>query len=320
MSLIAADIEAKFQKLRSTERWNCDVSYYNGVEDFTLCESFLYGIHTIFSGALPIDIHIDLKEGLPLVICLNGALSSRDINLKIPVFSGFGVIAPSEASVVRISDPVLYTSSEIKHGWYAGVAGMSLHDDIEKILRKIIETCKPQKIIFFGGSSGGFACLSLSRLFVESLAVVWNPQTDILKFAKEPVLEYSTNAFGISSFEDCVRDLPLAIHSNVYDDYSFGSNRNRVLYMQNIHDWHVRWHCKPFLKATHRLQDDALASKYLGDDFYLHMGDWGDGHAPPSKKFQSSLMKSILDCRFSVSQLFLDRLLPDMLMAAEAVV
>ena len=317
MNKILNQIDDKFPGIRSTERWNCETYAYSSTDEFCKASHFSYGIHTIFGGGLPIDLHLDLKSNLPLVICLNGALSSRDHSLKLPVFSGFGVLSPAEASIVRISDPILYTSTSIKHGWYAGAAGMLLIKDIFNILHKIIHEYKPTKVIFFGGSSGGFASLNISRLFKDSIAVVWNPQTDILKFAKEHVEEYARNAYGLPDFDACEKLLPAIVHTSIYKDYVKGENSNYVLYMQNLNDWHVRWHCKPFLNATGRKIEGELSSQSLGTDFYLYIADWGSGHAPPPKDFQKRLMSYILNTDLSPRDLFSESNLQKILSSSE---
>lgn len=306
-------INEKFPSFRSIERWECDEFGYESVSEFCNSKEFAFGIHTIFDGDYPLDIHLNLKKKLPLIILFNGALPSRDESLKLPIFSGFGVIPSAKASVVRISDPALYASKDLKLGWYAD---KELHSKICEIIKKIIDTYFPSKVIFFGGSGGGYACLNFSRMFNESLAVIWNPQTDILKFDKGQVCEYASSVFKINTFKECESKLPLVTYSNLYDFYKKNIQKNYVIYIQNQNDWHVRWHCIPFLKATGRSMGEFV-SLCVDDKFYLYFGNFGDGHTPPPREFQKYLISSLIDSNLSVGELFVNDSLKNILSEAE---
>jgi len=184
-------IDWKFPNFRSNKRWNCPVYAYDSVEDFLTNAEALNGIHTVFGGGLPIDMHLTVDKGRPLVIFLNARSSERTETYRLPSFVGFGVVPAAGVSVLRINDPVLYTSRTLRIGWYAGAKGEPLLIRLSRAISKVIDMTSPTKVISVGGSAGGFASLNLSRFFLDSLAVVWNPQTDLLKFAKHEVLEFT---------------------------------------------------------------------------------------------------------------------------------
>lgn len=102
----------------------------------------------------------------------------RNPDLK-PVFTGLNVTRELDASFVALSDPTLYLDPDLKLAWYAGSSGWDLQSLLKCVLRKIATVARSNDLIFFGGSGGGFASLYCAASFPGSLALVWNPQTDI---------------------------------------------------------------------------------------------------------------------------------------------
>lgn len=310
-------IDEKFPGFRSNKRWSCPVFAYDSVDEFSRDAMAKNGMHTIYDGGLPIDLHLSVDSGKPLVIFLNARSSERTDSYRLPSFVGFGVVPAAGVSVLRINDPVLYTSRTLRIGWYAGAAGNPLLYSICQIINKVVDITEPKKIIFVGGSAGGFACLNFSRFFKDSLAVVWNPQTDLLKFSKEEVLEFTSSAFGLTDFEACERILPALTASSMHKHYVGNVMKNYLLYMQNIDDWHVREHCKPFLKDTGRVAEDRLETKRFDERFFLYAADWGKGHASPPQSFLKSLLKNIVSDEVKFSNLFSDGRIDEILSRAE---
>lgn len=299
-SAVLADIEQKFPLYRSDKRWACPVYGYTSVTDFLSRAQMRNGIHTIFDGSLPIDLHLTADWGRPLIIFLGARTPERIESYRLPYFVGFGVVPEEGISVLRISDPVLYTSKTLRIGWYAGARGQPLLMRLNNLIAKVISMVAPTKVLFVGGSAAGFAALNLSRFVADSLAVVWNPQTDLLKFSKDEVMEFAASAYGISDFETCQRLLPALTVSSLHKYYRREDMRNYVLYMQNVDDWHARWHCKPFLSATGRHIQGGIGTRRFDERFYLYAADWGKGHAPPSQAFLKYLLRVLCseDLRF----------------------
>lgn len=288
--------------VRSLKNWkNVNNYIHDGVKNFKLNSSNANGIHTIVEGGLPIDIKIKLRRGCPLVIFLNGA-QQRDESKKLPVFAGFGVLPPANISHVSINDPSLYVSPTLRLAWYGGSKDLPLQLIMPKIINLIIKIAAPSKIIFSGGSGGGFASLYYSRLVSGSLAVIWNPQTNILKYQESHVAHYSLVAFGIADMKTAKLELPNIIDVDLGELYKGGSD-NYILYMQNSSDSHVVKHCKPFLeKIGHELGDEVV-SRRVNSRLYLHMDTWGEGHVQPPKYFLKALLKKLLDSECNWGQL-----------------
>src|SRR5690606_3863647 len=99
------------------------------------------------------------------------------------------------------------------------------------ILEKIQAMLVPSRLIFWGGSGGGFASLYLSAIFPGSTAFVWNPQTSILKYEQEAVEQYGKTCFGCEELEDLQTALDGRVISDVASAYLHAENT--VIYLQN---------------------------------------------------------------------------------------
>jgi hypothetical protein len=130
-------------------------------------------------------------------------------------------------------------------------------------------------VIFVGGSAGGFASLVLSHDMEDSIALVWNPQTNFQKYYKR-----SVNSYLDCCWPDGSSSIPRSAVTSAVDLYSDKPGNNIVLYMQEESDTHhVNEHLRPF---EERVGAD--------NNILFYKSHWGSGHAPAPK----SLIKEVL--------------------------
>lgn len=301
-STVIADAEAKFADVRSLIRWSQPNIKHECVENFEACDSFEKGIHTILEGGYPIDILIDIIPGAPLVIFFNAA-QDRSEELKLPVFVGLGIVPRSDVSRICINDPGMYLSPDIKIAWYAGMEGVDLQAILPRVLDTLIKAADTQKVIFIGGSGGGFASLYYSRLIPGSLAVIWNPQTDILKFKPQHVAKYAYEGFGLSDIDVAKESLGEYVDVDLCSLYK-EDRRNHVLYFQNASDWHTKIHCMPFLEGLGHEVGSEKTSSLLDQRTFLHVGNWGDGHIEVPRSLLKEVLERILESEGPLADLF----------------
>src|SRR5699024_9723132 len=106
--------------------------------------------------------------------------------------------------------------------------------------------------VFFGGSGGGFAALYFASHFPNSLALVFNPQTNIARYDEQAVRDYVQRAFHLDqTTSDPICQLPHSVNYDLCAHYSRPQS-NAVAYMQNLKDeTHMRYHLAPFLETMH---------------------------------------------------------------------
>lgn len=205
---------------------------------------------SIENGDNSIDIDINLKntESKVLIVTLNGAKKQEDYFKNGPFFLGKGVAKDIKANFLFISDPTFTKDLNIHLGWYLGTKNNPTQDKIADLINIITNKLKFEKVIFFSGSGGGFASLILSKkIKTPNLSIIWNPQTNILNYNKDIVETLAKRAFDSE-----IEELPKFIETNLNN--LFQNNNNKIFYLQNLKDHHVRKHLNPFL-SVHGLKN-----------------------------------------------------------------
>jgi hypothetical protein len=200
-----------------------------------------------------------------LVITFAGAIDRS--KLHPPKYGGKGLSAYLSTSVVGIADPSLSIFPSLITAWYAGHEGFETQQLLPGLIRRLAAACEAERVIFVGGSAGGFAALYFSWLLPGSIVIATNPQTDLDRQAVVPPDNYRTSCRP-SLGED--ERLSSVIASSVVSCYAERFD-NTVIYLQNASDSiHVHDHFAPFLAAI-----DVAHQKRL----LARLGYWGlDGH------------------------------------------
>lgn len=252
---------------RDIERYKKPVQAFASLEEFLDTDHIKPGILSI-SGALPIDILFTPAGSATTVVSFHAALTKAETPL--PMFAGGKVTQDGPVNRIFISDSGLYAGREHKIGWFAGTRELDLQKQLPKIIDKLLVQAGGTRTLFWGPSAGGFAALYYSKLFPDSLAIAFNPQTIIANFGLANQQAYTKAAFGAETLEEHDRTLAESFNSNLLDWYA-GEMPNHVLYVQNESDTHVQSHMEPF-----------LASLNNQSSVRVHLGNWGQGHVAPS--------------------------------------
>lgn len=276
----------RWARFARSDSWGIDAFAKDGIPT---------GIVTIHGGIVPIDLYAAITPGAPLVIFLDGNVPRATMPFP-PYFSGFGVIPKDRpVSAISVSDPSFALSDDLTLAWYAGSEGMALQVLLADVLAKAIAVARPSRVVFFGGSGGGFASLFYSSAVQDSIALVWNPQTDIRAYNPAHVETYARAAFPADFLR--LGDPAAVLDRNIVADVSrcYPNARNHVLYLQNASDWHVTGHLAPFLRKQGLTMPAGPFSGMVDRRLYLHLAEWGKGHVPPPKQVLAPLLAAVLD-------------------------
>ena len=258
------------------------ISEYSSVTDFE-AGTVRAGISTIYSGGLPIDLLVSPGASDTTIFFFHGAIERH---FTLPVLSGLGISGGLEANRVFISDPSLVLDEGLLLGWYAGNHKQpELQQSLVRIFNKIITSLHSKRTVFFGGSGGGFASLYFASHFQSSLALVFNPQTNISKYSQLAVQDFAEKAFQVeSNYNDPISKLPSQVTSNLCKVYKTRTN-TKIAYIQNLNDQtHIDSHLRPFSQEIHAANELLLLKK-----------PWQNGHSPPPK----SLLTEVLNLAVS---------------------
>lgn len=257
------------------------VTRYASLSQFTNSSEIPAGLLSIKVNDLPIDMLHVAKGSDTTLVFLHGAIEPH---FKIPVLTGQGISNGLTANRIFISDPALALSEKLLLSWFAGNHS---HPDgqlvIVQLVRKILESAGAKRVIFFGGSGGGFASLYFASFFDKSLAVAYNPQTDISKYNAKAIHEFTRYAHNIHVREyDPVSFLPETTVTDVCRVYAEEQSAT-VAYFQNLNDHtHVNRQLRPFLDQLHPANNVHLLAQ-----------PWGAGHTAPPKELLRKVLKDL---------------------------
>lgn len=204
--------------------------------------------------------------------------------------------------IISISDPSLSISNDCNLAWYAGNKDINhLPETIAYILDSISERLNT-KLIVFGGSGGGFATLSITKLMsCKHSSLVWNPQTSITEYNKRFVSIYirdclddpneNTDMYSLLDQKNIIHDLT--------KEYSkkYPLEQNNILYLQNLDDrFHIENHLKPFMNGLD-IEECGKGVYKSTNGIVFWIDDWGSGHSPPSMDILIKILDGIIYMR-----------------------
>lgn len=226
----------------------------------------------IQGGQIPVKFNHAGPRARTVVFSFHGAIDRK--TRPIPSYPPFLPRFDGLAHQVSISDPSMLIGDRFSMSWYAGHKGFDTQGLLKQIFAQIIKTLDAEKVIFIGGSGGGFAALYFSWHFPDSVCVATSPQTSISRYHKGHVNRY---------LAECWPDVPNieALSTVVCTDLGslYSQNiPNTVIYLQSAGDYfHFKKHLVPFLN------DISLYVKR--SRFILDNGFWGKlshgGSVPP---------------------------------------
>ena len=147
------------------------------------------------------------------------------------------------------SDPVLALDASLSLSWHFGCEGIRLQAITVRIVQKLQALLHAPRVVAWGGSGGGFAAIRVVKDVPNSIALVWNPQTDIAKYVPEPVARYRSIAFPRIAADGPISSDGEQFPSLCTEAFRAGY-QGRILYLQERTDLHhVDAHLKPFLES-----------------------------------------------------------------------
>lgn len=129
-----------------------------------------------------------------LIVLLPSAQNKK--NKLNPVFHRWSwAYCFNNESVIAISDPSLYFSSEISSGWFISGDEKDLIVEIADFVKKISKALgiDESKIILYGSSMGGFGALMLASCLEGAFAIAEVPQIDLRRYGVKSALKDISN-------------------------------------------------------------------------------------------------------------------------------
>ena len=164
------------------------------------------------------------KNSNRLYVFLSGA---RPLSQGPPIFKRWSWFKHMNGSVLSISDPMFYEYPKCSLGWYYGTPEINWLETTALLALKVAEGCgiKPEDIVFYGSSGGGWAACWCASYIPGSLAIAINPQIFLDRYNYAETFSKIT---GNSLKNDALN------RNNLYERMKVSSSKFMII--QNISD------------------------------------------------------------------------------------
>lgn len=236
------------------DRFNIPEVHQKGLEGIRF-DPHPVAIHKVPIDEVPsLDYYVKLAPAEELYVSLQGAVTPGKV--RYPSFWRVMSMRHRVPAFMAIADPTLQLSDDEAFGlaWYTGGPGWDPMPQLARIVQQAMDHVGAKRVMFLGGSGGGFASLRLATLFPGSMAFAQDPQTAVIDYS--PVHQ---NRLMRAAWNGADREAVIAEHPDRFDVrhvYSTQEPANFVYYRQSTSDSHMRTHCEPFIEAV--TETDAM--------------------------------------------------------------
>lgn len=211
-----------------------------------------------------------------LLVMSHGALPRG--KYQVPRFEWLATLEGRPENLLFLADGALEANPGLDLAWFTGNARDDLTARFSSIVRAVADQLGVCRVLFVGGSGGGFASLGLAASLPESRALVFNPQTAIRKYWNRAVTEYQQSLFpefDSLSLLDTLGPRVSAIERVRVDKAA----TYQVIYVQNDDDdLHMHKHLGPFAAVLGMKPRSGVSPN---GNVQLVVDRFGDGHSMP---------------------------------------
>ncbi|MFZ3452656.1 DUF6270 domain-containing protein [Arthrobacter sp. 7Tela_A1] len=193
-----------------------------------------------------------------LLVVSHGALPRA--KYKVPRFEFLSTLEARTENLLFLADGALESNAGLELAWFTGDSHDDLTQRFSSIVRLVSEQLGVKKILFIGGSGGGFASVNLAAATPGSRALVFNPQTAIRRYWAKSVSAYQKTLFPEMASPLQLDELGKRV-SLVTRIAAERPTTYQIIYVQNDDDaFHVENHLKPFARVLGMGPETATSS------------------------------------------------------------
>lgn len=232
------------------ERHNAPIHNWAAIEDFSASrEGRIH--HVVAPGQgqrYELRSLIQNNGSDTLLVISHGALPRAKYSL--PRFEWLASLEGRPENLMFLADTALDSFEDLELAWFTGDAADDLTKRYADLVARAAKQLGVKKILFMGGSGGGFASLALAAQTPGSRALVFNPQTNIRKYWNKAVASYAGCLFPELSSAGQLQ--AFGARTDVTANYLPGNSMDhQVVYVQNDDDGHhIECHLGPFAAAV----------------------------------------------------------------------
>ena len=211
-----------------------------------------------------------------LLVVSHGALPRG--KYQVPRFEWLATLEGRPENLLFLADGALDEHPGLDLAWFTGNSGDDITHRFSDIVRSVADQLGVKRVLFMGGSGGGFASLALAASLPESRALVFNPQTAIRKYWNRAVVQYQQNLFPEFDSLSALDALGPRV-SAVERVRADKAATYQVIYVQNNDDaLHMDKHLAPFAAAVGMKPRSGVSPN---GNVQLVVDRFADGHNMP---------------------------------------
>ncbi|MGF9648039.1 heparinase II/III family protein [Pseudarthrobacter oxydans] len=255
-----------------------DIRTIKTVDELVLNDGESAAIFAASRGGLVLPFAVGRGSTDLLSVRFHGAINRTKTTL--PFFQGLTSEAAGNDNYALFQDPSLDLNKSMTLAWYLGDGTTDIHRYMAECIAKIQSETGAARVLLSGSSGGGFAAMQVASYLPDSVALVFNPQTDVKEYFRTSADTALASCLQENGGADGPRDFSKS--TSVVSNYSELEKLPQVLYVQNTGDkHHVLKHRDPFLKmleSEHESYSDRIR--------FIDV-DWGAGHVAATAELQA---------------------------------
>lgn len=243
-------------------------------------------IYSANVGGLVLPFAVGRGDSDLLSVRFHGAINRTKTTL--PFFQGLTSELMEGGNHAVFQDPSLDLNKNMTLSWYLGDGSTSVHQFMAECIRKLQAETNASRVLLSGSSGGGFTALQVAAYLPDSVALVFNPQTDVKEYFRTSA-DVALSTCLKPEIE--VEEARQFRHStSVVETYAMLGDLPRVLYVQNTGDTHhVTKHRDPF-----RLMLESEHSNHKDRIEFVDV-EWGAGHVAATAELYAHFRSAALE-------------------------
>lgn len=230
------------------DRFEVPVVYQHALEGLRF-DGHSTAIHSVPVAEVPsLDFYAKLAPADELYVSLQGAVMPG--KLRYPSFWRISTMRDRVDAFMAFADPSLQLSDNEKFGlaWYSGGPGWDPLLQLASVVRQAMQYIGATRVMFLGGSGGGFASMRLATMFPGSIAFAQDPQTSVAHYHPVHQQRLVEACWPGWALEDVLTQHPERFDLRYL--YRETEPENYLYYRQSTTDGHLKVHCRPFMAAV----------------------------------------------------------------------
>jgi hypothetical protein len=210
-----------------------------------------------------------LRKDSEYLYVFNSSYTDRPEFNRLPNYQRWSWVKEKRFSSIFLADTSLEKDRELTVSWYHGSKEIFLIPKYIEILNNIKDklNISSDRVIFIGSSSGGYASLMMAGYMKDSIAIVINPQINLVKYYKKIVKKFIKVIYENMEYEEFKKK-----YEERYNVVTFYQKINyipNIYYIQCIEDeFHFNYHFKYFIKNLCNVnyhQDLRIITQLISD-------------------------------------------------------